>query len=219
MTSGEVKPEMKNTLLKFSSTVLVIILLTNIFIFGLAGSVEVEAGFSLSDYKGGIVTALKGLLMLWIMNLISHNIGADDNEGLITSTIKNGLNMGAAEQSDDLAQESKVNITPNEINRDNITEKEEELLELVNTERRKQGIQPLKIEMDLVSVARLKAQDMISNDYFEHYSPTYGSPFEMMKARGIKYSLAGENLAAASTVKKGFRELTFFQGMSLVPLS
>ncbi|WP_242664935.1 CAP domain-containing protein, partial [Geobacillus zalihae] len=33
------------------------------------------------------------------------------------------------------------------------------------------------------------------NHYFSHNSPTYGSPFEMMKKFGISYTAAGENIA------------------------
>ena len=31
--------------------------------------------------------------------------------------------------------------------------------------------------------------------YFSHTSPTYGSPFEMMRSFGISYRSAGENIA------------------------
>jgi uncharacterized protein YkwD len=48
---------------------------------------------------------------------------------------------------------------------------------------------------------------MIENEYFSHNSPVYGSPFDMLKKKGIKYGLAGENLAGAETVKEGFKGL------------
>ncbi|MNP03408.1 Cysteine-rich secretory protein family protein [compost metagenome] len=44
-------------------------------------------------------------------------------------------------------------------------------------------------------MAMAKAKDMYDNNYFDHQSPTYGSPFDMMKAFGISYSSAGENIA------------------------
>ncbi len=40
---------------------------------------------------------------------------------------------------------------------------------------------------------------MADNDYFSHTSPTYGSPFDMMKAEGISYRSAGENIAGNSS--------------------
>lgn len=36
---------------------------------------------------------------------------------------------------------------------------------------------------------------MIDNHYFSHQSPTYGSPFDMMKQFGISFTAAGENIA------------------------
>ena len=36
---------------------------------------------------------------------------------------------------------------------------------------------------------------MKENHYFNHTSPVYGSPFDMMKTFGISYRTAGENIA------------------------
>lgn len=40
---------------------------------------------------------------------------------------------------------------------------------------------------------------MVKNNYFSHTSPTYGSPFNMMKNFGITYKTAGENIAGNSS--------------------
>lgn len=40
---------------------------------------------------------------------------------------------------------------------------------------------------------------MVDNNYFSHTSPTYGSPFEMIKSFGITYKAAGENIAGNSS--------------------
>lgn len=48
---------------------------------------------------------------------------------------------------------------------------------------------------NLSNMALEKAKDMSKNNYFDHNSPTYGSPFDMMKKFGISYSYAGENIA------------------------
>ncbi|MCA1319096.1 SafA/ExsA family spore coat assembly protein [Bacillus tianshenii] len=73
---------------------------------------------------------------------------------------------------------------------------EEQVAALVNQERSKYGLQPLKLNWELSRVARYKSQDMIDKYYFSHTSPTYGSPFTMMKNFGISYRAAGENIAA-----------------------
>lgn len=71
-----------------------------------------------------------------------------------------------------------------------------EILKLVNQERSKAGVQPLTLSDKLTNVANIKAKDMADKNYFSHDSPTYGSPFDMMKQFGISYSYAGENIAA-----------------------
>ena len=40
---------------------------------------------------------------------------------------------------------------------------------------------------------------MKNKNYFDHNSPTYGSPFDMMKSFGISYTSAGENIAMGQT--------------------
>ncbi|MTT30699.1 hypothetical protein GMB86_01550 [Terrilactibacillus sp. BCM23-1] len=73
---------------------------------------------------------------------------------------------------------------------------ENKVVELTNQERAKQGLKPLQIDTKLSKMARDKSQDMKDKNYFDHQSPTYGSPFDMMKSYGISYSTAGENIAA-----------------------
>jgi len=84
---------------------------------------------------------------------------------------------------------------------------EQRMYDLVNGERSKQGLKPLAIDMELVKLARMKAKDMIDKNYFSHQSPTYGSPFDMMKNAGVSYRTAGENLAGASTVDRAHTNL------------
>ena len=72
---------------------------------------------------------------------------------------------------------------------------EKQVITLVNQERAKAGLPALKEDWELSRVAKYKSQDMHDNRYFDHNSPTYGSPFEMMKSFGIHYSYAGENIA------------------------
>ena len=39
---------------------------------------------------------------------------------------------------------------------------------------------------------------MVNNNYFAHESPTYGTPFNMLKSFGVNYKSAGENIAGNS---------------------
>lgn len=72
---------------------------------------------------------------------------------------------------------------------------ENEVIRLVNIEREKNGLAPLKANWELSRVARYKSLDMAEKNYFSHTSPTYGSPFKMMTDFGLKYYSAGENIA------------------------
>lgn len=67
--------------------------------------------------------------------------------------------------------------------------------ELVNEQRAANGLKPLTISAELCVKARVKSQDMRDNGYFDHNSPTYGSPFQLMQQLGISYRTAGENIA------------------------
>ena len=80
-----------------------------------------------------------------------------------------------------------------------ITDYEYEVIRLVNEIRVKYGLKTLSDNWELSRVARYKSQDMHDKNYFSHTSPTYGSPFQMMKSFGISYRAAGENIA------KGYR--------------
>ena len=72
---------------------------------------------------------------------------------------------------------------------------QQQVLDLVNAERTKRGLSPLTLDSNLSNVATKKAQDMANKNYFDHTSPTYGSPFDMMNRFGISYRTAGENIA------------------------
>ena len=72
---------------------------------------------------------------------------------------------------------------------------ENEVIRLVNVERSKNGLAGLKANWQLCRVARYKSEDMRDKNYFSHTSPTFGSPFDMIKNFGICFSAAGENIA------------------------
>lgn len=76
-----------------------------------------------------------------------------------------------------------------------VSDYEKEVVDLVNEIRREYGLSELTLNTELSAVARAKSLDMKDNQYFDHTSPTYGSPFDMMKTFGISYRAAGENIA------------------------
>lgn len=83
-----------------------------------------------------------------------------------------------------------------------------QVISLVNKERSAAGLSSLSSDSQLAAVAQKKAEDMAKNGYFSHTSPTYGSAFDMLKAAGISYRTAGENIAkgqkSAESVMNGW---------------
>lgn len=72
---------------------------------------------------------------------------------------------------------------------------ESEVIRLVNEIRAENGLKTLTANWELSRVARYKSQDMVDNRYFSHTSPVYGSPFQMIRAFGLSFRTAGENIA------------------------
>jgi uncharacterized YkwD family protein len=95
-------------------------------------------------------------------------------------------------------------------NAGSISNIEQQVLTLTNQERAKSGLKALATDSALMNSARQKSADMSNNNYFSHTSPTLGSPFDQMKANGIQYKAAAENIAmgqrTAAEVVKGWME-------------
>lgn len=86
------------------------------------------------------------------------------------------------------------------------------MIDLINKARSEAGLSPLAVDLELSKVARLKSQDMTDKDYFSHDSPTYGSPFDMMKRFGIRYRTAGENIACNQNAESAHQALMNSEG-------
>lgn len=84
---------------------------------------------------------------------------------------------------------------------------EEQMLVLINRERTAAGLAPLVMDERLRAVARDHSRDMFQRGYFSHYTPEQTSPFDRLKAAGIGYLAAGENLALAPSLDIAHRGL------------
>lgn len=80
-------------------------------------------------------------------------------------------------------------------NIDAIKHTEHIVIQLVNQERVRNGLNELRPDWQLSRVARVKSADMLENNYFSHTSPVYGSPFDMLRDFGLQYRGAAENIA------------------------
>lgn len=82
-----------------------------------------------------------------------------------------------------------------------LTANEKLMLDLINQERAKAGVAPLLVDMRLVESARVKSQDMITNNYFSHTSPVYGAFSALIRKYAPDYSYIGENIAGNRKVE------------------
>lgn len=109
----------------------------------------------------------------------------DDKIGTVHSNYINPVSNEKAAATNSLTIE----------NDNSLTEDENYLLNLINKERNKYNLNELKIDNELQNIARLKAEDLVKNNYFSHTSQTYGTPFDMLKTYNISYKTASENIA------------------------
>ena len=91
----------------------------------------------------------------------------------------------------------KISIPKSDLS---VESEEKEVVRLVNKIRVENGLSELSQDWQLSRTARFKSQDMKDKNYFSHESPTYGSPFEMMKSFGITYRYAAENIAKENSI-------------------
>jgi len=81
-----------------------------------------------------------------------------------------------------------------------VTSAEQTLYQLLNEDRARYGLPALILDQELSRIARIKSQDMVSNNYFAHLSPTYGNVRSMLSSFGVSYLSAGENIARSRSV-------------------
>ncbi len=102
----------------------------------------------------------------------------------------------AATQTPEATQPDTTTQTPEENTSTAVSSYEQKVVELVNIERQKAGLPALVLDEAISNIARIKSNDMATNNYFAHQSPTYGSAGDMLTKYGIKWSAWGENIAA-----------------------
>ena len=127
------------------------------------------------------------------------NIDNDNNQDNNDSNTDNDNNQNNDDSNNDDIVENPSTDDSTSNDNQNTTGSfysfQKEVVRLVNVERSKRGLKELSFNTQLSNVATLKSQDMIDQNYFSHTSPTYGSPFDMMKQFNISYRTAGENIA------------------------
>lgn len=157
---------------------------------------------SISKLEKGQTVTIMGKLGDWyaVYDTETGIVGAVDGRYIEP---ENGEAIAVA--SDNAAAAKPGDGSASDPNSVALSEDEQKLLDLVNKARDDKGLEALAVDENLMKVARTKAKDMIENNYFSHQSPTYGSPFDMMRQFDNVFKSAGENIAGNKTVEGAFK--------------
>lgn len=71
----------------------------------------------------------------------------------------------------------------------------DKLYQLTNEQRQKNNLPLLSLNSALSLAAQRKAENMLAENYWSHYSPDGKTPWDYILGAGYKYEYAGENLA------------------------
>ncbi len=71
----------------------------------------------------------------------------------------------------------------------------QEIIDLVNEERKEAGAREVRNNPQLVGAALAKGENMLNEQYWSHFGPNGETPWQFIKAAGYEYVYAGENLA------------------------
>lgn len=116
---------------------------------------------------------------------------------VISVVIYNGASIAVNEEKN--KKENEIFV---EMSNAQLTEDEQMTLDLINEYREENGLADLKPLSSLQNVAKLKAEDLVNNQYFSHTSEQLGTPFEMLQNNNVEYKIAGENLAGNINCKR-----------------
>jgi len=144
-------------------------------------------------YKNEYIRVFAGIGDWYVVQTDKDYVGVVSSK-YIKPIYPSSSGSGSGSSSGSTSGNASDNTTNSTLSND-----EQEVFNLINQQRTQNGLPALKIDDEVQNVARIKAQDMVDNNYFSHTSPTYGSPFDMLKSFGVSYKSAGENIAGNSS--------------------
>lgn len=156
-----------------------------------------QAQENVSQEEGSQQTSLQDFLDQFFGQNNSDKDEAENQESNNSDADEQQSNTPGKKEEDqnNQSEDDKADEESSDSSAEGLSEFEEEVVDLTNEEREENGLEPLEADEELSDVARDKSDDMQSNGYFAHESPTYGSPFDMMDEYDIEYGTAGENIA------------------------
>lgn len=158
--------------------------------FSLASKSANQAVVSVRHEKNiyNVTLKLNSANSQWVITSVNKAKGAESN----SSANNNGtVNSGSTTTGTTSSSTSSASVTTAEKN----------AVELMNADRRANGLSDLKVSAAVTAVARSHAQDMVGRNFFSHTNPDGKTPSDRLEAAGISYSAAGENIAKNTSVQ------------------
>jgi len=158
--------------------------------FSLASKSANQAVVSVRHEKNiyNVTLKLNSANSQWVITSVNKAKGTESN----SSANNNGtVNSGSTTTGTTSSSTSSANVATAEKN----------AVELMNADRRANGLSDLKVSSAVTAVARSHAQDMVNRKFFSHSNPDGKTPSDRLKAAGISYSAVGENIAENTSVQ------------------
>lgn len=177
---------------------------------GLANAAELQgtAKVTLDNTKFTWGEPLKGKVN-WTINVggKDFNVTKSFSIAFPLKDFENLLSQAGLPTNGQTPTETPTTPPPNTNPSNVLTADEQQMLSLINKERTSRGLSALKVNSTLTQVARAHSRDMINRGFFSHNNPDGKSPFDRMKAAGVTYYTAGENIAGAPSVQSAHTNL------------
>lgn len=157
--------------------------------FSLASKSANQAVVSVRHEKNiyNVTLKLNSANSQWVITSVNKAKGAESN----SSANNNGTVNSGSTTTGTTSSTSSANVATAEKN----------AVELMNADRRANGLSDLKVSSTVTAVARSHAQDMVNRKFFSHSNPDGKTPSDRLKAAGISYSAVGENIAENISVQ------------------
>lgn len=101
-------------------------------------------------------------------------------------------------------QKATANTNDSSPTEDEAVDYRQQVLDLVNAEREKEGLPALILDEELCKAADIRSTELV--ELYEHTRPDGRECFSVLDDQGISYLSAGENIAAAYTTPEGVVE-------------
>jgi uncharacterized protein YkwD len=132
-----------------------------------------------------LILSYSGQLQAWLANGLGHDLN---------STL-NFFTVPAEPENDQRIELGYTTSGPVD------AEDEAAMLVMLNHERTTRGLLALTLNTKARAVARAYSTEMFAWGYFSHINLEGKSPFDRMRAGGVSFDAAGENLALAPTLQ------------------